>query len=166
MRLSKTLKLGSLLFLPESIAKALSVTAFCLLKSMDVTACLTGVMENMHCPFWIPLGVEIYNYSHFWQRQQQKKKLSLGCRKFAVTFIWNLKQNNTSLAENKYNTLHLHSFHTASQAVFPTVRERYIYKLNRVIIIIHPECQCWFSVSTTYPNNMYNLAIFKVLSSN
>lgn len=92
MRLSKTLKLGLLLFLPESIAKALGVTTFCLLKSVDVTACLTGAVENLHCPFWIQLCVEIYNGSRFWQTEAaEKKKLTLGCRKFAVTLFLEFK---------------------------------------------------------------------------
>lgn len=30
-----------------------------------------------------------------------KKKLTLGCRKFAVTSFWNVKQNSTSLTEKK-----------------------------------------------------------------
>lgn len=69
----KNSQLGFLLFLPESIAKALGATAFHLLKSVDVTTCLTGAMENLHCPFWIQLCMEIYNCSHFWQLQQQKR---------------------------------------------------------------------------------------------
>lgn len=74
MRPSKTLKLGLLLFLAESIPKTLSATAFRLLKSVDVTACLTGAVENLHCPFWIQLCVEIYNCSHFWQTEAAEKE--------------------------------------------------------------------------------------------
>lgn len=74
MRLSKTLKLGLLLFLPESVLRALGVTAFCLLKSVDVTPCLTGAVENLHCPFWIQFCVEIYICSHFWQTEAAEKK--------------------------------------------------------------------------------------------
>lgn len=99
MRLSNTLKLGLLLFLPESVAKALGVRAFRLSKSVDVTTCLTGAMENLHCPLWIQLCMEIYDCLHFWQLQQQKRSLCLDAEKFAVTLFWNLKQNDTSLAE-------------------------------------------------------------------
>lgn len=43
-------------------------------KSVDVTACLTGAVENLHCPFWIQICVEIYNCSHFWQTEAAEKK--------------------------------------------------------------------------------------------
>lgn len=129
MRLSKTLKLGLLLFLLKSIAKALGFTAFRLLKSVDVTAFLTGAMESLNCRFWIQRRMEIYNCLHF-LATGAAEKLSLGYRKIALTFFQNLNQNGTNLSKRKRKGERkpaLLSFHTVSQVantISPTVVAR------------------------------------------